>query len=534
MLPPKLFKFGSDARAEMLDGIDLLRRAVTATLGPNGRNVAIDRYSVVDSTKDGVTVMHDVVSPEPFKQMGIKMAQESSSKTNDEAGDGTTTAVEITWAIATEGNKFLQQGTNVIKLNNGIKKAVKVCEEELEKMAVKVTEQKQYVDVATIASQDEEIGKKVADIFAAAGENGIVDIERVDKPGIETEHTDGMQFEEGWFRPEFINDWPSLSCVLEDCPVMITDRALTGNQELIGLENLAKRGIKKCLVIADDFSGEALASLAKNARIRTFQCVAVKAPAYGRRKMEILKDIAAMTGATIISEEFGKRLDKMTIEDFGKARHITVKQSKTIITAEEGHEEDVNERVEGIKKEMEEMEESFEKDKLRERLASLTDGVSIVKLGANTEIERILLKRKVEDAIRAVQAAKAEGIVAGGGTALLRCMPAVKALADSLTNQDERMGAMIVHKALEAPAKRILEVAGMEDGLIVETVKKSEGSMGYDMENGTYVDLLEKGVADPKKVVRCALVNGASCATIFLSTEVAITPKPKDEDKDKA
>lgn len=531
MLPPKIFKFGNDARADMLKGIDLLRRAVTATLGPNGRNVAIDRYQIVDSTKDGVTVMHDVVSDDPWEQMGIKMAQESSSKTNDEAGDGTTTAVELTWAIVTEGNKQLTQGMNVIKMNNGIKSAVKKCEEVLDAIKTPITDDKQYIDVATIAAQDKEIGEKVASIFKEAGENGIVDIERQDKPGIDTEHTEGMQIDEGWFRPEFINDWPSLACVLEDVPVLITDRALTGNQELIGLEQLAKKGIKKCLIIADDFSGEALASLAKNARMRTFQCCCVKAPAFGARKMEILKDIAAMTGATIISEEFGLRMDKVEVKHFGKARHVTAKQSKTVITSEPGHEDAVQERVDGIKKTMEDMPDSFDKDKMKERLACLTDGVSIIKLGANTEIERILLKRKVEDAIRAVQAAKAEGIVPGGGTALLRCIPALATLAEETKNLDERTGVLIVMKAIESPARRILEVAGMESGLIVEQVKNSEGNVGYNMENAKYEDLLERGIADPKKVVRCALNNAASCAMVFLSTDVAITPKPKDEEE---
>lgn len=531
--PEKLYAFGSDARDKLFKGIELERKCVTVTIGPNGRNVAIDRFGVVDLTKDGVTVLADVYGEDVFAEMGCKMVREASTKTNDDAGDGTTTAIEISYSVCKEGIKYLQNATNVIALTNGMTKACDVVVKELEKMAIKITKHDQYIDIATISAQDREIGKKIADVFALAKEYGVVDIERQDKVGIDTEYTKGMQIKEGWLTPYCINEPATYACVLEDCPVLITDRAITGAQELVGFQALANSGVKKCLVIADDFSGEALASFVKNNRMRTFHCCLVKAPAWGKRKGEILKDIAAMTGATVISEEGGMRLDQVELKHFGKLRQVTAKQKTTTLIVEDGHEESIKDRVDVIKKEIELSEPGFELDKLKERLAHLTDGVAVVKVGADTEIERILIKRKVDDAVHAVQCAKEEGMVPGGGTALIRCIPAVQALADSLTNLDERNGALIILKALEAPAKRILEVAGVEGGLIVETVKKmpSGSNNGYNMTDGTFTDLIDLGVVDPKKVVRVAFLNGVSCAKGFLTTEVAIAQKPEEEPK---
>lgn len=556
--PAKKFKFGSEARDAMMAGIKLEREAVTATLGPNGRNVAIDRGMIVDLTKDGVTVLADVAAEDQFAQMGCLLVREASTKTNDEAGDGTTSAIEIAWAMCEAGRKRLEEGTNVIKLQDGMQKAMDIVVEELKKQSIEVKDRQQYVDVATISAQDKVIGEKIADIFLASGENGVIDIERVDKPGIDTEHTDGMQFSQGWIRHEFINDFTNLSYSMPDVPVIVTDREITANPELVGLELLARKGIKKCVIICDDCNGEALGTIVKNAHYGAFHCCVVKAPGWGERKMEILKDIAAMTGATFLSEENGLSLDQITLEHIGRARQITVKQKKTTIIADRDHvvpnptgesrtiDSLVKERVEKLKAQIDSMDESFDKEKMKERLAAMTDGVSIVKLGANTEIERILMKRRVEDAIHAVQCAKEEGIVAGGGAALLKCCSALEAFR--LDDPDEQTGVDIVLAAIQSPAKRILEVAGVEpeppsfffrlssalrkkwrsrqQDEIVQHVRSLPRESGYDMsrKGKNYINLIEKGVVDPTKVVRTCFLNGSSCAKSFLSVEVAITP----------
>ncbi len=558
-LPAKKFRFSARARDEMMAGITLMRSAVTATLGPNGRNVAIDRYMVNDLTKDGVTVLADVVAEDQFAEMGCKMVREASTKTNDEAGDGTTTAIEIAWAMCENGRKKLQQGTNVIKLQDGMQKAMDVVVEELKKQAIPVKEKQQYIDVATISAQDKEIGEKIAEIFLASGENGVIDIERVDKPGIDTEHTDGMQFHQGWIHHEFINDYTNLSALFDDVPVIVTDRELTAIPELIFADQLAQRGIKKCVIICDDCNGEALGTLVKNAHYGAFHSVVIKAPGWGDRKMEILKDIAAMTGATVISEENGLNLDQIRMEHIGFARQVTVRQKKTTIIAARDHEVInpatgekktvdalIKDRVDLLSSQIEAADDGFEKDKMKERLASLTDGVSLVKLGANTEIERILMKRRVEDAIRAVQCSKEMGIVAGGGAALLKCVAALGDLR--MEDPDEQMGVEIVKEAIQSPARRILEVAGIEpdaapwyyrltpgirkmwarqcqDRIIAEVIQMGP-KWGYDMSQKGYhyVDLVQKGVVDPCKVVITCFQNGASCAKSFLSVEVAISP----------
>ena len=582
-LPPKKYRFGKQCRDEMMAGIQLMRNCVTATLGPNGRNVAIDRYMLNDITKDGVTVLGDVVADDSFAEMGCKMVREASTKTNDDAGDGTTTAIEVAWALCEEGRKRVENGTNVIKLQTGMQIAIDAVVAELDKQAISIQGEASsdleagvgkepvekrtrlyYENVATISAQDAKIGKEVTDIFLKSGENGIIDVERVDKPGIESEHTDGMQIAEGWLRHEFMNDYTSLSYSMEEVPVIITDRELTAIPELAGLDLLARKGIKKCVIICDDCNGEALATCAKNARFGSFHVCVIKAPAWGARKAEILKDLAAMTGATVISEETGLNMDQIDITHIGYARQVTAKQKKTIFIADKEHMVQnpatgeqrtigacIADRVELLTKTIAETDEGFEKDKLKERLANLTDGVSIIKLGATTEIERILMKRRVEDAIRAVQCAKEEGIVAGGGAALLHCVHALEAI--NLPDPDEQMGVEIVKVAIHSPARRILEVAGVEPEAapwyyrlskemraswtkrcqekIIEDVKGMGTAHGFFMHRKGYCygNLISEGIVDPKKVVRTAFINGASCAKTFLSCEVAITPIPEKD-----
>lgn len=559
-LPPKKYLFGNEAREKMFKGIDLMRKCVTATLGPNGRNAVIDRYMVNDITKDGVTVLGDVVAEDSFEEMGCKQVRDASTKTNDEAGDGTTTAIEIAWAACRAGMKRLEEGTNVIRLQDGMQKAIEAVDAHLLSIAIPcVGDIDRYEQVATIASQDKGVGKKVADIFMESGEHGVVEIERMDKPGIETEHTDGMQIDNGWMNPYFITDFNNLSFVIDDCHVLVTDREITAFEELKWMERMGMEGKKKVVIFCDDCSGDALATLVKSARAGSFRCCVVKAPAFGARKLEILKDIATVTGATLISEETGYNLPQVRPEHIGKVRQITVRQKKTVIIADrefeclvQGEKTTVDvrmkERVEQIQAQITDADEGFEKEKLKERLATLTDGVSVVKIGANTEPERILMKRKVEDAIHAVECAKQEGIVAGGGTALLKCVWMLEQLEAS--NADEQIGIDIIKETVQSPALRILEVAAIEpeqapwiysltsygrkawkercQKRIVRDVREwATPEFGFDMSNPNgynFIDLIEKGVIDPVKVVRTAFKNGASCAKTFLSEEVAITP----------
>lgn len=514
---------------------------------------------------------HSIDSIEPTGKFTDMQCIKVSNPDNLYITDGylvthnTTTAIEIAWAICEAGRKKVAEGTNVIKLQCGIQKGMDAVVARLEKMAVPMNNDRQkYVDVATISSQDTVIGYKVAEIFLESGENGVIEVERVDEPGITTEHTDGMQILEGWLRWEFINDHANLSFSMEDVPVIVTDREITSIPELNIIDLLARKGIKKALIICDDCNGEALGTLVKNARYGAFHACVIKAPAWGARKMEILKDICAMTGATLISEESGSNLMEANISVVGYVRQVTVKQKKTVLIADKerkvlnpitGEEKTVaamiEERVAQLKSQAEEAEEGYEKEKLRERLANLTDGVSLIKLGANTEIERILMKRRVEDAVRAVQCAKEGGVVIGGGAALLKCVEDLEELR--LADPDEQMGIDIVIEAIHSPARRILEVAGTEpesapfyyrffksirrkwtvkcQNKIIEEVKRSGYLTGYDMsEQGyTYTNLMTRGVIDPVKVVKSAFLNGASCAKTFLSVEVCITPIPETD-----
>lgn len=534
-----------------------MRRAVTATLGPNGRNAVIDRYMVNDITKDGVTVLGDVAVPDSFEEMGCKQVRDASTKTNDEVGDGTTTAIEIAWAACGIGMKKLHQGTNVIRLQSGMQKAIEAVDKHLLAMAVPCAgDEKRYKQIATIASQDDEVGASVAGVYIKAGEHAVVEIERMDKPGIETEHTDGMQIGNGWHSPYFINDFANLSFVMEECYVLVTDREITAYEEIKWMERMGMEGKKKLVIFCDDCQGDALATLVKSHRAGSFKCCVVKAPAFGKRKVEILKDIAAVTGATFISEETGLTLPGVKMEHIGKVRQVTVRQHKTILIADKEGDKDtearIADRVTTLKKEIELSEEGYDKKKMEERLASLTDGISVVRIGANTEPERILLKRKVEDAIHAVECARQEGIVPGGGTALLKCVSMLNGVTSE--DKDEQAGIDIIKETIQSPALRILEVAAVEptpapwffrltpslrkfwkkrlQKAIVETVidmnisdeQHAFNQFGLNMKTMKFENLVDIGVIDPVKVVRTAFKNGASCAKTFLSEEVAITP----------
>ena len=509
-----------------------MNKAVGSTLGPFGRNVAIDRVFVNQLTKDGFTVVSDVQAKDKFEDMGCKFVKESSSKTNDEAGDGTTTAIVLSHAMIQEGMRNIDEKTNVIKVRRGMKLAIDKCVERLKNMSIPATTEKDYRMVATISAQDEEIGKLVANIFARSGEHGAISIERNEEPKIEIEHTDGFQIEEGWTHRDFVNS-SDLESVLEDVPVLVTDREISINEEIAPVcEELMKKGVKKLFIVADRVTAQALATMLENTKRRIFQFCTVRCPSYGANRMEIFKDICALTGATFVSEESGVMLHQVTLDHLGIAKKITTKKDRCVIISK-GQQEGIFDRVENIKATLDkEPPNTVDRRNLEQRLACLTDGVSVVKVGATTELERHELKHRVEDAIKAVKSASEEGVTPGGGVSLLRCIPDVLEVLHACDDESERLGAKIVLKALESPLRRILEVAGLEDvSLIVSKVKESKGNIGYDLETDSLKDMVKIGIVDAKKVVRCALENAASCAMAFLTCDTAVTDADEDETK---
>lgn len=517
----KKFLFGSDARKEVLKGMELMYNAVSCTLGPYGRNVLIDQTMNVPAklTKDGVTVVQDVHSPNQWEEVGIKMIREASQKTAEEAGDATTTAIILAYEMSNNID-LITPKTNVIALRRGMERAGKACSDFLEKFSIKATKD-DYVKIARIASQDTEIAEQCAAIFKDIGTNGVITIEYGEKPGIEVEHTDGLSFGEGWLAREMVNA-PGATCRMKDVPILITTREIRGPNDFMPLcQRLADAGETCLMVIAEDVAPQALGIMAVNIMKGVFRFCAVKAPSFGLNKKEILKDIAACTGATVVSDETGIRLDKVLPTHLGKAESITVTKERTVVT-NKGKQDAVFKRIEQINSLLESKDvipQSQEWNDLKERLGALTDGVTVVRVGAKTETERHERKDRVDDAIRALQSSVEEGMTPGGGTALLRCLEHLPVSDD----RDEQAGIDIVGRALRAPALRILEVAGIQNReLIVSTVSQKKGNVGYNLLTGKYEDLVEADVLDAKKAVRCALENAVSAAKSFLTTECVI------------
>jgi chaperonin GroEL len=521
--------FSGDARERILSGVRKLTEAVRATMGPNGRNVLIERkYGGPVVTKDGVSVAKEVELKDPFENIGAQLVKEAATKTNDAAGDGTTTATVLAHAMMEEGMKYLlRSSTNAISVKNGILKAVEAVVKFLDTVKQEVSRKEEYAAVATISAQDPEVGSIIAEVIDEVGKDGVVTVEAGQTLGLEKEYVEGMQFDNGYISPYFVTDPSRMEAVYESPYLLITDRKISSIQDILPLlEQLAQRGRKELVIIAENVEGEALATLVVNKLRGTFATLAVKAPAFGDRRKEILKDIAALTGGRVISEEVGLKLENVSIEDLGTARKIVSSKDETLIVGGGGKKADIDARIHEIKVALDKTKSDFDKEKLQERLAKLSGGVAVIKVGAATEVEQKEKQHRVEDALSATRAAAEEGIVAGGGTAYIRALSALEKL--KVESEDERIGVEIVRRALTAPTQFIASNAGAEGKVVVEKVKNEcQGNVGYNAVTCKYADLVTDMVIDPKKVTRSALENAASVAAMFLTLEVAITEMPE-------
>ena len=525
----KEIKFSEDARSKMLKGVDKLANTVKSTIGPKGRNVVLEQsYGSPTITNDGVTIAKAIDLEDHFENMGAKLVSEVASKTNDIAGDGTTTATVLTQAIVNEGMKNVTAGANPVGIRRGIELATKAAVDALHEMSHTVESKSDIAQVASISSANEEVGKLIADAMEKVGNDGVITIE--ESKGIDTslDVVEGMQFDRGYVSPYMVTNTEKMEAELEDPYILITDKKITNIQEVLPvLEQIVQQG-KPLLIIADDVEGEAMATLVVNKLRGTFNCVAVKAPAFGDRRKDMLQDIAILTGGTVISEDLGYELKETSIEMLGKARRVTVGKELTVIVNGAGEQSAIEERVALIRNQIEISDSEYDRDKLQERLAKLAGGVAVIQVGAATETELKERKLRIEDALAATRAAVEEGIVPGGGTVLLNVIPKVKALLEG-TNGDERTGVNIIVKALEEPVRQIAINAGLEGSVIVENVKNAEVGIGFDALSEKYVNMLENGIVDPTKVTRSALQNASSVASMVLTTEAAVADVTKDE-----
>ncbi len=525
----KILEFSEDARRYMLDGVTILSKAVKATLGPRGRNVVLDRkFGSPSVTKDGVTVAKEIELEEPFQNMGAQMVREVASKTSDVAGDGTTTATVLAEAIYREGMRNVTSGANPMSLKRGIEKAVVKIVEGLNAISREVADSLEIEQVGTIsANNDSEIGKKIAEAMEKVGKEGVITVE--ESKGMETtlDLVEGMQFDRGYLSPYFVTDPERMEVILEDALVLIHEKKISSMKDLLPLlEKVAQSG-KPLLIVSEDVEGEALATLVVNKIRGTLKVCAVKAPGFGDRRKEMLKDIAILTNGQVISEELGLKLENATLNDLGKAKRITVDKDDTTLVEGAGSQTDIEGRINVLKAQIEKSTSDYDKEKLQERLAKLAGGVAVIKVGAATETEMKEKKARVEDALHATRAAVEEGIVPGGGVAYLRSMNKLDEL--KLEEDDEATGVEIVRKALEMPLYYIAKNAGVEGAIIVEKVKSKKGSVGYNANTNTYEDMFKMGIVDPTKVTRVALQNAASIAGLMLTTEVLISDKPEEE-----
>ena len=526
--------FSSDSREKIFKGVTKLAEAVRATMGPKGRNVLIEKkFGGPTVTKDGVSVAKEIELEDPFENMGAQLVKEAAVKTNDAAGDGTTTATVLAHAMMEEGLKHLKAGSNAIGIKNGILKAVHAVSEFLEKLKKNVSKKEEYAAVATISAQDEEVGAIIAEVIDEVGKDGVVTVESGETLGIEKEYVEGMQFDSGYISPYFVTDTQKMEAAFDKPYILITDKKISSIQEILPLlEALAQKGRKELVIIAENVEGEALATLVVNKIRGTFSTLAVKAPAFGDRRKEILKDIATLTGGRVISEEVGLKLENATVADLGKARKVVANKDATTIIDGAGKKEEIEARINQIKATIESSKSDFDREKNQERLAKLSGGVAVIKVGAATEVEQKEKQHRVEDALSATRAAAEEGIVPGGGTAYLRALKALDSI--KVKSKDEQIGIDIVRDALSAPMRQIANNAGVDGKEVVAKVMKASGAEGYNALTDTYEDLVKAMVIDPKKVTRSALENAASVAAMFLTLEVAITEIPKKEEPARA
>ena len=526
----KQLLFGEDARKALQRGVDTLANTVKITLGPKGRNVVLDKkFGAPQIVNDGVTIAKEIELEDPFENMGAQLVKEVATKTNDIAGDGTTTATVLAQAIIQEGLKNVAAGANPMIIRNGIKKAVDAAVDSLKEISKPIEGKSSIAQVATISAASEGIGNLIADAMEKVGKDGVITVEESKTMQTYLDEVEGMQFDRGYLSAYMVTDTEKMIADLDNPYILITDKKITSVQELLPvLEQIVQQG-KKLLIIADDVESEALATLVVNKLRGTFTCVAVKAPGFGDRRKAMLQDIATLTGGTVISEEVGLELKETTLMQLGRAGRVTVDKDNTTIVEGAGNADEIAARVAAIKAQIEETTSEYDKEKLQERLAKLAGGVAVINVGAATETEMKEIKLRIEDALNATRAAVEEGIVPGGGVALIKAIAAVEKIEKSATG-DEATGIRIIRKALEAPLYNIAVNAGVEGAVVVEHVKASKNAYyGYDALNGKYVDMVEKGIIDPTKVTRSALQNAASIASMVLTTESLVTDIPKAE-----
>ena len=526
--------FGEDARKALQSGIDKLANTVKITLGPKGRNVVLDKkYGAPLITNDGVTIAKEIELDDPFENMGAQLVKEVATKTNDAAGDGTTTATLLAQALVREGMKNIAAGANPMVLKKGMDQAVDTAVETIVANSKKIEGSDEIARVGAVSAADENIGKLIAEAMEKVTADGVITLEESKTAETYSEVVEGMQFDRGYIAPYMVTDTDKMEAVLDDAYILITDKKISNIQEILPLlEQIVKAG-KKLLIIAEDVEGEALSTLIVNKLRGSFTCVAVKAPRFGDRRKEMLQDIAILTGGQVISSELGLELSETTMEQLGRARQVVVQKENTIIVDGAGNSDDIKARVGQIKSQIENTTSDFDREKLQERLAKLSGGVAVIKVGAATEVEMKEKKLRIEDALAATKAAVEEGIVAGGGTALINAMPAVKKLVDKLSG-DEKTGAQIVYKALEEPVRQIAVNAGLEGSVIIDKIIRSRKvGYGFNAYTSEYVDMIPAGIVDPTKVTRSALQNAASVASMVLTTESLVADK-KDPQADAA
>ena len=524
----KQLTYAEDARKSLRTGIDILADAVKITLGPKGRNVILDKkFGPPQVCSDGVTIAKEIELPEPFENMGAQLLKEAASKTNDIAGDGTTTSVVLAQAIITDGFRNVAAGANPMALKRGIDKAVQAIVEELKNMSTSVDSRDQIAQVASLSAHEDHIGQTIADAMEKVGKDGVITVEESKSLNDETEYVEGMQIDRGYISPYFITNPERMETVIEDPSIIITDKKVSAVADILPvLEKLLQIGKKNVVIVGEDVEGEALATLVVNKLRGTLNILAVKAPGFGDRRKAMLEDIAILTGGTVISEETGRKLDTATINDMGQARRITANKDECTIVEGRGSEDGIKGRITQIRSQIEETTSEFDREKLQERMAKLSGGVAVVKVGAATEIELKERKARVEDALSATRAAVEEGIVPGGGVALVRAQRAL----DTLTLAgDEAVGASIIGRGLEVPLRLIVQNAGQEGAVVLNSVRQHQDDYGYDAEIGQYAQMLEQGIVDPVKVTRSALQNAASVAGMVLTTESMITEIPQKE-----
>ena len=521
----KQILFNEEARRALGNGVDALANAVKVTLGPKGRNVVLDKkFGAPAITNDGVTIARDIELEDPFENMGAQLVKEVATKTNDVAGDGTTTATLLAQAMIQEGMRNVAAGANPMILKRGVEKAVNRLVEEIKKRAIEVNDKAAIAQVASISAGDEEVGGLIADAMEKVGKDGVITVEESKTMGTQLSVVDGMQFDRGYISPYMVTDPDKMEAVMSEPYILVTDRKIASIQEMLPtLEKVVQAG-KELLIIAEDVEGEALATLVVNKLRGTFKAVAVKAPGFGDRRKAMLQDIATLTGATVITEDIGRKLDSITMEDLGTARQIRVTKDETTIVEGHGDSTAIKDRIAQIKAQIAETTSDFDKEKLQERLAKMSGGVAVIEVGAATEVELKEKKLRLEDALNATRAAVEEGIVAGGGTTFIDILPVLDEFKEE---GDIQTGINLVKRAVEEPVRQIAHNAGLEGSVIVAQVKESADGVGFDALKEEYVDMVKAGIVDPAKVARTALQNAASIASLVLTTETLISDKPE-------